>query len=283
MSTYINNCVADGFNSATLSINASHDNLFVTNTEFRDAANPGGGPSWVNGAVPIDTIDFENDTFFEQYHAFIGELGWVGYLRFEHNTCFFNENQPLVFPQLFNGVIENNIFYALADFGADSTKIETHLSSPAFNQLGLAIIDLDSLTSLLHTPYNLTEAGRNVKLTNNDFYWPQGLYTYWKSVSDTAADHGEITPPHFMTDRTVSMFNDKNVWPGLSSSYNDSVDPGFSSSLVTLAVDTMIKAISIRWIEGTQGGFRANPLPTNPLNVYASVPADWASTQGYPV
>ena len=60
----VSNCVADGFNGATIAVNSSYDNLFVYNTEFRDAANPGGGPSWVNGAVPIDTIDFENDTFF---------------------------------------------------------------------------------------------------------------------------------------------------------------------------------------------------------------------------
>lgn len=283
VSIFINKCVADGFNSATIAINSSYNNIFVTNTEFRDAAHPGGGASWINYSLPTDSVIFENDTFFEQYHADFGELNWVEYFRFEHNTCFFNENQPLVVPQLFNGAIKNNIFYALGDYGADSSDILTHISRPGFNQLGYAIINLDSLSTLLNSPYNLTEADRMDTVEDNVFFWPKGLYVYWTSVSDSAHDPGLLTPPVIVDKTTLSMFNNHKTWPGLYYANNDSVDPGFSSSLVSMCVDTMIKAINIRWTQGTQGGFRQSPIHTNPLNVYGSVPSNWADVQGYPV
>jgi len=277
----VNNCVIDGFSNNVILISASHCKLSVRNTEFRDIINL--GSTWVGSAFPIDTLKLINDTFFDVQFSDFGDLGWVGYLQYEHNTSFLGSWNPINVPQLTNGVIRDNIFYCLASYGGDSSLIKSFLYAPASNQFGYSVFYLDSLVSLLNPPYNLTEASRNVVVQNNAYYWPQSIYNYWTSVSDTTHISGLITPPKWMDEQTKSMFNDKQSWPGLYAANNDSTDPGFSSSLVTSGTDSLIKFIDLMWKTGTAGDFHPCPLITDPTNKFALVASNWATTQGYPV
>lgn len=277
----IDHCVLDGGNPDYIVVSAKHCTVSITNTEFRDNLNS--GCCWVGSQRPIDTLRFVNDTFLDIQFDCFGDLGWIGYLQFEHNTCFMGCWIPLNCPQLWNGVIRNNIFFGEASYGCDSAQIAGYQANPGDNNLGYAVFTLNPLGTLKGAPYNLTEANRNIVFQNNAYYWPAGFYSYWKAVSDTATIPGLITPPVFMDKQTANMFSDHSTWPGLSAANNDSVDPGFSSSLVTSATDSLTKYINLIWTQGTSSGFRPNPLQTDPLNVFGSVPKDWATTQGHPV
>jgi len=277
----VDRCVVDGFNSYTIFFNATkYCNLYVTNCEFRDMVGPAGGV-WISAAAPTDTMQFLNNTFFDCQFAAYGELGYIHYLNFQHNTLIFGCWSPLNTPQLWNGVISNNIFYAVASAGGDSTHIAALQKNPGADQLGYAIIYLDTLVSLKNPPFNLTEAMRHVVVENNAYFWPQAIYNYWNLVNDTARN--KLIPPQFMDKFASMMFGDHTRWPNLVAEHNDSVDPGFSASLVSAGTDSLVKFMYMLWTKGTAGSFRPIPYLTDPLNVYASVPQSWATTQGYPV
>ena len=277
----VDHCIVDGFNSYTMFFNATkYCNLYVTNCEFRDMVGPAGG-AWISAAAPTDTMEFLNNTFFDCQFAAYGELGYIRYLNFQHNTLFLGCWSPLNTPQLWNGVISNNIFYGVASAGGDSIHVAALQKNPGADQLGYAIIYLDTLVSLKNSPFNLTEADRHVAVENNDYFWPQGFYNYWNAVNDTARN--KLIPPQFMDKFTSMMFSDHTMWPNLVAANNDSVDPGFSPSLVSAGTDSLVEYMYMLWTKGTAGSFRPIPYLTDPLNVYASVPQNWATTQGYPV
>lgn len=277
----VDHCVVDGFNSYTIFFNATkYCNLYVTNCEFRDMVGPAGG-AWISAAAPTDTMDFVNNTFYDCQFAAYGELGYIQYLNFQHNTLFMGCWSPLNAPQMWNGNISNNIFYGVASAGGDSVHVAALQKSPGADQLGYALIYLDSLVSLKKAPYNLTEADRHITVKDNDYFWPKAFYNYWTSVNDTA--HDKLIPPQFMDQFTASMFQNHTEWPYLVEANNDSIDPGFSSSLVSASADSLIEYMYALWAHGTAGSARPIPYPTYPISVYSDVSKNWAQTQGYPV
>lgn len=280
----VDHCVFDAQGGRTVfGLNGLYAKLFVTNCVFRD--NLGQWNAWISAAREADTLSFVNNTFFGVQGAYpAADLGYVKFLRYEHNTSFAGTFIPLIFPQLTDAVIRNNIFYDNAAFGADSTFIRGFLDDPANNSFGHSIFFLDSLSSVSLDPYNFTESDRNVVVENNAYFWSQELRDYWQAYSDSSTAPGRITPPVFMDEMTMSMFNDKTSWPGLFAANNDSVDPGFSSQIVESAVDSLIKFVHLKWTEGSAGAFHGTIFSHgSPLNVFSSVPNNWAETQGHPV
>ena len=241
-------CVFDAPGSKTVfGINSLYCKLFVTNCLFRD--NLAQWSSWISAAREADTLSFVNNTFFGVQGAnAAADLGYVKHFRYEHNTSFMGTCIPIIFPQLTDAVIRNNIFYDNAAFGADSALIRGFLENSANNTFGYSIFFLDSLSSVSLDPYNFQEADRNVIVENNAYFWSQKLRDYLATVPDTSAG-GFIEPPMFMDDFTMSMFDDNNSWPGLHATNNDEVDPGFASDLVEPAVDSLIKFVDLWWTE----------------------------------
>ena len=277
-------CVFDAQGGRSVfGINSWYCSLFITNCVFRD--NLGQWNAWVGQARDADTLSFVNNTFFGVQGAYpAADLGYVKYLRYEHNTSFAGTFIPLIFPQLTEAVIRNNIFYDNAAFGADSALIRGFFDNSANNSFGYSIFFLDSLSSLSLDPYNFTEADRNVVIENNAYFWSQKLRDYWQAVSDTSTVPGKITPPVFMDDKTIGMFNDDASWPGLSMANNTNTDPEFSSEMVEEAVDSLIKFVDLKWNEGSAGDFHGTIFSHgSPLNIYSLVPNNWAETQGHPV
>ena len=262
-------CVFDDFNSYMMVVNSNYWFVSITNSEFRDDPNINGGALWVNSSHPIDTLEFVNDTFFDIARANYGDLGWIGYLLFDHNTSFLGAWNPIWSPQLSNAVIENNIFYGMSSLGADSVQLAGALANPG-KAIGSSVIALDTLTTLLSSPYNLTAADRNIVVKDNVYYWPDSLYGFWDNLKDpTTKVPMKITKPQFFDKEAAMMFGDHTEWPGLVASNNDSVDPGFSSSLVTSAVDSLVQFLSLTWSKGSAGSYRPCPYITDPPNVFA--------------
>lgn len=286
ISLTVDKCVFENFNNANIINNTGkHFKFKITNSAFRDIQSSfwqGGSIFWSNAGVPVDTAIFVNNTFYCIMRALYGSPGWFGYLQFEHNTVFLGEGQPMLAQQMVNGKINNNIFYGSFAHGADSTQIK----SGSFNaaKQGPSLLAIDTLSTLTNPPYSLVEADRKVEVKNNAYYWPQKLQDYWKSVSDTAKQHpGLITPPVWMNPQTVKIFTDKTKWPGMIESGNVNVDPGFETVAAGKALDSLIKFTNTVWVKGSTGPFRWSQNLSDPLNLFAAVPSDWAKTKGYPV
>jgi hypothetical protein len=284
----LDHCVNDAPSGVWAYYLANWGSLYMTNCEYRNAQSltwTGGMGLVVAHGITMDTAKIVNNTFFCVGRGIYYLADYCNYLDCEHNTVFLTtgwvqgDNGPNV---LTNGVIRNNIYYGTITYGQDSAYIAKGGCNAA--REGFGIIMADSLGTI-GTTYGITEAQRNIDVENNAYFWPQEIYNFWSSWNDTASD--KVVPPQWMNPQTAYMFQDKTDWPGLQAVNNDSVDPGFASSLVTPALDSLVKFVGlIGYPTGNTGGFHWYQLATNPdpTHILDQVPSGWAGwSSGYPV
>ncbi len=265
--------------------NVDHNSFYVTNCEFRNnqddnPQNP--GFAWIDpGTYPCDTAKFYNNTFFLTGGYILGSSGYgASFLDFQHNTIFFSgQGGAFDLYQMHNAVIKNNIFFSVS-----SAAYPDGWYNNTPGSWGSAIIPLDSLRSLATTPYNMTEAQRHLTITNNAYFWPSQITAKWAQLN-TAGISG-ITPlrtPNFINCQP-GMLTNKTAWPYITAANNDSVDPGFNATLVQTAGTRMATFVDTLW-HNNQAGKGIRPYVYQLYNppTWANVPANWKTTQGYPV
>jgi Secretion system C-terminal sorting domain len=268
--------------------NHDHNSFYVTNCEFRNnqddnPQNP--GFAWVDpGTYPCDTAKFYNNTFFLTGGYVLGSTGYgCTYLDFEHNTIFFSgQGGAFDLYQMTNAVIKNNIFFSVSSAAYPDSWYNNTPGS-----WGSAVIPIDSLRSLTAAPYNMTEAQRHITITNNAYFWPKVTTDNWAKLNATTMSSTPLRPPDFINAQP-GMLTNTTAWPHIDVANNDSVDPGFNSTLVQTAGTNMSTFIDTCWANGQSGkGIRPYVYPLyNPPSLTADWPnvaSDWATTQGYPV
>ena len=277
-------CVFDNFNNTYIFLFVGDSSsVYVTNCDFRDNQGPqwnGAGEFWQLKGLPMDTAVFVNNTFFSQTNQIVGALGLVRYFLIDHNTMFMNDGQVVEVPQAIDAVIKNNIFYGTFAQGMDSTEIKGDKLTNGYQ--GPSIVMTTPLSTLANSPYNYTEAERKVVVENNAYYWPKPLYDNWAALNDTASANGpgKIVTPTLFNPLTQQMFSDSSSWPGFVAANNDSVDPGFNSTLVTTVADSLNGYVDAVWQYGTAGGDRFFYDAGNPATIFSQMPSSWTS---YPV
>jgi Secretion system C-terminal sorting domain len=267
--------------------NHDHESFYVTNCEFRNnqddnPQNP--GFAWVDpGTYPCDTAIFKNNTFFLTGGYILGSSGYgCTYLDFEHNTIFFSgQGGAFDLYQMTNSIIKNNIFFSVS---SAAYPVSWYNNTPG--SWGSAVIPLDSLSSLKAAPYNLTEAQRHITITNNAYFWPQQIVNMWTQLNTDTAGISSVTPlrpPDFINTQP-GMLTDKTTWPNINVANNNSMDPGFNSSLVQMAGSKMAAFVDTLWHHNqTAAGVRPYVYPLYDPPTWDGVASDWAAVQGYPV
>jgi hypothetical protein len=275
----INHCVFDDFTAgqgALLSYGGSGNSFYVSNCEFRNIQSQAGFPTNIIFAEAADTLQFVNNTFFAISFGIWGNDN-LRYFQFEHNTMVGCAWMPLRVYQADSAVISDNIFYDTYAWGLDSASIK----NGGLGNEPPAVVAFDSLFQFSEPPYSWTEAGRNIVVKNNAYFWQPEIFSTISAINDTSADY--IVPPTWMNSQTTAMFADKSSWPGLSASDNVNTDPGFSASIV----NPMVAGLNIYTVARWNGTISTTPLwrqsITNPANVFGPVANNWAQTQGYPV
>jgi len=287
---YFDHCILDNITGPQHTPNLfdtwahAHCSFYITNCEFRNnqddaVGNPGFAWTEVSDSagIPLDTAYFHNNTFFFTGGLVLGGGGYGGKMvDFQHNTIFMSTQQGIF--QLYhmsNAVIANNVFYSV---GSASQPLSWGWTPG--NWFTGAIV-LDTLTpGLLGAPINQTEAGRNVTITNNAYFWPSGIQNEW--VKDSLH-------PQQLVNARYDMLTNKTKWPHINVANNDSVDPGFNATLVSQSLTNMSILIDTAYggtASGSAGGYRpyvyTMPPPTDRIT-WTGVASNWASTQGYPV
>jgi hypothetical protein len=275
----INRCVFDDFTAgqgALLSYGGSGNSFYITNCEFRNIQSQAGFPTNIIFAEAADTLQFVNNTFFAIAFGVWGNDN-LRYFQFKHNTMVGCAWMPLRIYQADSAYISDNIFYDTYAWGYDSTSIK----NGGIGNEPPAVVCFDSLLQFSEPPYTWTEAGRNIVVENNAYYWQTSIDSTITAINSTATDY--VVAPTWMDSHTQAMFADKTSWPGLSASNNINADPGFSASIVNPMVEGLNMYTVARW----NGTISTSPLwrqmVTNPVNVFGSVAKNWAQTQGYPV
>ena len=268
--------------------NHDHNSFYVTNCEFRNnqddnPQNP--GFAWIDpGTYPCDTARFYNNTFFLTGGYVLGSSGYgASFLDFQHNTIFLSgQGGAFDLYQLHHAAIRNNIFYGVSSAGY---PVAWYNNTPG--SWGSGVIPIDSLRSLAAAPYNMTEASRQLVITNNAYFWPQQVWDNWTKLNSgvIAGTSSEIPlrPPDFINCQP-GMLTNKTAWPGINVVSNDSADPGFNSSLVQLAAGRMAAFIDTCWANSQSGhGVRPYVYPLYDPPTWDGVPSNWTAMQGYPV
>ncbi len=271
-----------GGNTNLLQHHGIHDNLFITNCDFRNVQSyqwPKGAIYWELTVGPVDTLWYENNTFFCVNGSYYGSNWDAEYIRFDHNTCFLNSGPPMKVQQAVNEDIENNIFYGLLAHAGDSTEANTSQFGDKIDNPNIVV--LDTLGALTAPPFNVTEADRHVNVLNNVYCWPAPIVNFWNQYNDTASD--KLIIPVFMNANTQAVFKNEAGGSHLVAANDDSVDPGFSSSLTTPALDSLVQYEYLQWLNGDASNYIWPQLPTDPTHLFAGVPKNWQQTQGYPV
>ena len=297
----VENCIIENFGSVgTPNIlntwNALGSDIFVTNCLFRNNQSnvpQSPGVNWAGpGVNAIDTMIVKNSTFFVFGGIIEGAGSSMGYLEFDHNTIFMQtKSSPFSIRQMHNVQITNNIFYSIYSAGLDSFHVyEANLSSANW-LCKPAIIQLDSLYSELEgDPYYITEADRNIVATNNAYFWSQAIMNNFDTLNSDPKYQvvgGKIFAPVWAAAGlgAEGILTDRDSWPGIDINTNNyNIDPGFDAALVEAATDSMARFVRHIW---ENGGYGTSSRPfvylSEPNNMFAGVPDNWAEVQGYPV
>ena len=295
----IDECVFENFGAqGTSNIlntwNTTGSDIFVTNSLFRNNQSdiphhPCG--NWAGpGLISVDSVIYRNNTFFVLGGCIEGSNTDVGYLEFDHNTIFMTtKNPPFYLLEQSNSVIRNNIFFGVYSAGLDSLHMN---SNPAWSTryyfCNPAVIILDTLIELKHPPFNRTEDARKIVVENNAYFWPQTIADNFDTLNGNSKYQivgGKIFAPVWAAATNPEMLTDRTTWPGIDiSTNNDSIDPGFDPALVQAASDSMARFVRYVWENGSNGtGSRPFVYLSDPNNMFAGVPKNWAEIQGYPV
>ena len=262
----------------------AHCSFYITNSEFRnnqDDAIGNPGLAWIEVSdplgIPCDTAYFHNNTFFFTGGLVLGGGGYAcNKLDFQHNTIFMSTQQGVFeLYHLTNAVITNNVFYSV---GSASQPVSWGWNPG--NWFTGAIV-LDTLTTTLKgAPFNLTEAGRHITITNNAYFWPSVIKSEWTKLS--------LSPQQLVGARG-DMLTNKTIWPNINVASNDSTDPGFNATLVSQSIANMKTLMDTAYggtASGSAGGYRPyvyKMAPPTSKITWTNVASNWAATQGYPV
>lgn len=313
------NCIFENFGSTgTPNIlntwNALGTDIFVIHCLFRNnqsdiPQNP--GMNWAGpGVNAIDTMWIQNSTFFVMGGNIEGSGSSMGYLHFDHNTMFMHtKSSPFSMEQMHNADITNNIFYGVYSAGLDSNHAYNTgvYNANFFSPPG--VLTMDTLASQLKgPPYNVTEETRHLNATNNAYYWPTAImdnFTTMNADPDTSTGHyrnvgGKILAPTWVAYRPGTEYLADLPNFNIGADKNMNVDPGFDATLAESAADSMARFVRSIWQhQGSGVGSRPFVNPGSPISpaslaatadppftgkaTYDGVPADWKTTQGYPV
>jgi len=246
------NCVVEGFSAAGIGNIAANTSVFMEDCLYRNINNISqfNGQFFYNFGTTMDTISIVNCTYFNGSSYFLCNASqYAKYIRFEHNTLFINNDNPFYVPYLGKAVIKNNILFCPASVG--ETLTERADGYYDWDNQHLAVFSIDTIPTDMAAANNITEATRDINLSNNAYFWPQKIKDCWASIDS-------LIPPIWLNDRTTALFNDHAHYPLLKNTNNVEADPGFSSDVLTI-LDSTVNFVKAIRLKGSPHKFFYNP------------------------
>ena len=232
----VDNCVFNAIGVNSVVMWGQSNKLYFRNNIFRNLvqAHPFKGQLISNsGAKDQDTLIMTNNTSFNNNSYFWAPLmDIVKYEKIEHNTLYTSMVNVFYSPWMVNAEIRSNVFYGMLAYG----QAQNEISGGWYDFKGSvsSVISIDKISTFIINNAGLTEAGRKIHVSNNDYFWPQKMKDYW-------AQNPELTASDlWMNSRTLGMFSDKTKYPNLIAENNLSVDPTFEAGMEKIVVDSVV-------------------------------------------
>jgi len=148
---------------------------------------------------------------------------------------------------------------------------------------GSGLFQIDSLGTVAADPYFFTETERQITITNNAYWWSSEILDGWLTIDGLGISASPLYRPDFISTGAPDMGTDDVLYPFVTFADNDSTDPGFDAVLSSTVSTDLALLVEKCWADGSTQGERSYYKPASNPPTWADVPADWASTQGYPV
>ena len=245
----VDNVVFEQWSQFAIGYSGSWDKFYITNCKFRNMTTLPNqwyvGELLRNenyiGAFPTDTISIKYNTMLcVSGYATAATGGIVNSYEFSHNNVIYTFKNPFFLDRMVNAKFNDNIFYGV--YAGGQSKTEYNGGWDSFTAQTVASIitmgPLDSTTAALLLNHAIAtaqdtadaEAARKIEVKNNVYFWPSALTAFWTAWNDTATVDSIYTPV-FMNAQSQAMFSNAAAYPNLVESGNQSVDPGFGSSI----------------------------------------------------
>jgi len=233
--------VFDGWNHTGLQLNGQWCKMLVTDCVFRNEIHSsawfGGGSFLSNGSVNMDTTLFVNNTIFCNNSYLFSVRGYCPNAVFSHNTVVYSCEDPFLVQTAQNIRMDNNLLYGVhSDGGVPGYVInswpDNFPDTAATGIIQLQIHDTtsawyvlwgDTTSELINGPEvyigtggtgNATvttsmvdPAKRFYDLRNNDYFWPQALYTFAQQYNDTVKTMDTVQVPD-----GIGPYGEKNAY-----------------------------------------------------------------------
>ena len=219
----LDGCVYEVGTWLGIRINVDDVTMIIKNSVIRNLVrtdDPGNGKFIDPRSNDPALLYFENNTFYNMTSEIVRESG--GFYRdffFNHNTVYnvaaLSRNDARVHKsRVMNGTFTNNLFINMAALGDITTD---------FDFFGGAVVDppdvgaLFPLDSLNAEDLGFSETDRNVRITNNNFFWDQELIDFY-AAKDTVQLLSILSPLAAMQveEGLVTYTNNIESDPGLA-------------------------------------------------------------------
>jgi hypothetical protein len=169
-----------------------------------------------------DTLIARNNTWFNMQGSVVNieQQNFVRYFMFDHNTLVNIVKGFTPLTSHLESIITNNIFYNVEPHSVMLNQVEDSEDGVA-----LSVINADTLISnepgsTLESP--MPENERRLTVSNNCYYFTQGVQDYW-------AAHDSVVAVDWMNTVTQALFDDNTNYPYFISEDNVNIDPGFTN------------------------------------------------------
>ena len=219
---YTNNVVFEQWSQFGINYSGNWDDLFITNTRFRNFVNP--GSDYTGEAIryrndlaklPQDSVVIKGCTFLgiNGYVACVGVTSYIRYIDFEHNSVVGVYKNPFFSENATNWTVAHNIFYAAYAGGMADGEYPwwDRIWAPGIS----SVIDVDTLNkaiagSIVDTTQTnwiaLGEAARKIVINDNLYFMPASISTYVTDWNDTTTGTDSIYTCPWMNPYSVTMF-----------------------------------------------------------------------------
>ena len=204
-------------------INVDGVDLTVKNSIIRNLINtgdPGNGKFVDPRSNDPERLYFENNTFYNMTSEIVRESGgFYENFFFNHNTVYnvaaLSRNDARVHKsRIMNGTFTNNLFINMAALGDITTD---------WDFFGGAVVDppdvgaLFPFDSLNAEDLGFMESDRDIRITNNNWYWDQELLDFY-AANDTVQALSILSPLAEMQEAEglITMTNNISSDPGLT-------------------------------------------------------------------
>lgn len=175
----VDNCHLDKDGQSAFRIDGDNINLYLTNSivsNIGSTSSPDNGRGVDDRGNPIDTLYFENNTFYNLTSQVLRDGGGtIGYAYVNNNTAVnIGKNTAYEFGATVKGVFTNNLLINSSFYGNNTNDDEE-----------IVLVGLDSLTTEETTEFGT----QTIMLNNNNFYSSSEIIAAYPDTVQTAATY----------------------------------------------------------------------------------------------